>query len=161
MARISLLICCLLFSIGALAQNTSVDIRQDWYGEVPTTDFSMLDTIVLRPFHGSFADNSKDIFMWHYMGGDDYRLKAYNNTNPNFRDAYIYTPEKWKLKEVSPDELFLVVRDHKAITVFHNKIAAYRIFLFRDSYHILTKIMMVRAYNFRHYQSVKTPTIMY
>jgi hypothetical protein len=142
------------------AQNTTVDMRQDWYGEVPTIDMGMLDTITLRPFRGTFDDPKKDIYLWHYNGGNDYVLRVYNNTDPGVRDPYVFAPEKWRLKEVSPEELYLTVRDHKSATPFRNKIATYRIFLHRDNYHILTNIILVRQYQFRHYQRVKTPTLM-
>lgn len=141
---------------GLHAQNTGVDIRTDWVGVVPTIDMSRLDTIVLYPYRGVY-DHSKDVFLWNYKGNGDFQLKVYNGSTTGITDPYVFAPEKWKLKEINSSELYLLVREHKAGTIFNKKVGGYKVYLYRDNYNLLTHIMMVKVYDYRYSRQVKVP----
>jgi len=141
----------------APAQSLGTDLRHDWYGIVPTIDMSVLDTIVLYPVHGNFSQ-AKDVFLWRYLGGKDYQLKIFNNTMPGSYENYELAPEHWRLKEKG-NEYYLVVKDHSDPRPFHKKIAGYRLMPQWDNYNILRSIILVKRYNNRYTEQIKTPAL--
>jgi len=151
----------ILLFIGATAhthaQTLDIDIRKDWYGVVPTVDMTVLDTIVLYPVHGNF-EQAKDVFLWRYLGGSDYQLKIYNNTMPGAYDHYELAPEQWKLKE-KKGGYYLVVKDQKDPRPFHKKIAGYQVVPQYSNYNILQSIMLIKRYNNRYAEQLKTPAL--
>jgi len=151
------------FTVAALnvfAQKIAIDIKQDWYAEVPTMDISQLDTIVIFPLKGNI-NNAKDVFVWRFQGGMDYQLKIYNNSNPNLvGDPYSFAPEKWHLKEKRRDELYLVAKEDKDPRPRHKKVSVYKLLQCRNEYNILYKIIMVKQYNGRYPQKIDGPDLM-
>ena len=139
------------------SQNLDIDIKRDWYAEVPTIDISMLDTIALAPVRGN-VNSTKDVFIWHYLDKTDYSLEVRNTTQPEIRDPYIYAPEKWKVKKKGEDDLYLVMKDHKDPQLIHHFLGEYKLVPYRDNYNILYKIMLVRVYSHRSNQQVYAPT---
>jgi hypothetical protein len=138
------------------SQSLDIDIKHDWYAEVPTIDISMLDTIMLYPVRGNIS-STKDVFIWHYLDKTDYSLEIRNTAQPEIRDPYIYAPEKWKIKERGEDDLYLVMKDHKDPQLVHRFLGEYKLVPYRDNYNILNKVMLVRIYSNRSAQQVKPP----
>ncbi len=147
------------FTLPSMAQKIGIDIKQDWYAEVPSIDMSQLDTIVAYPLKANIS-NTKDVLVWYFKGGMDYQLKIYNNSNAALvGDPYTFAPEKWHLKEKGRDELYLVAREHKDPRPFHRKVSVYKLLLYRNEYNLLYKIVMVKQYNGRYPQSMTGPDL--
>lgn len=153
----TILLCLSLAGI-ASAQNLENELRRDWYGVVPTIDMSVLDTIVLYPLTGNY-DQTKDIFLWRYLGGKDYQLKIYNNTMPGSYENYELAPEHWKLKKRSETEYYLMVKDRRDPRPFHKKVAGYILLPQRDNYNILKSIIMIKVYGNRYTEQMKVPAL--
>lgn len=145
------------FTLSASAQKIGIDIKQDWFAEVPTIDMAQLDTIIAYPLKGNFS-NTKDVFVWHFKGGMDYQLKIYNNSNAKLvGDPYTFAPEKWKLSEKRGTELYLTAKEHKDPRPFHKKVSVYKLIQCRDDHNILYKLIMVKEYNGRYPQQITGP----
>lgn len=141
------------------SQNLDVDMKRDWYAEVPTIDINMLDTITLFPVHGNIS-SAKDVFVWHYQNKNDYTLEVRDNMQPQLSGSYEYTPEKWKLKGGDGDALYLVMKDHKDPQPVHRSLGEYLLVPYRDNYNLLYKVVMVRVYSRRSPQHVDAPSTM-
>lgn len=158
MKKFSLVLPALLCYYAGLAQNLNIDIKRDWYAEVPTIELNMLDTITLHPVHGNI-NSTKDVLVWHYQNKDDYTLEVHNNAQPELSGSYEYTPERWKLKE-DGDDLYLVMKDHKDPQPVHRSLGEYLLIPYRDNYSLLYKVVMVRVYSHRSPQHVAAPSTM-
>lgn len=146
-------------SLFSFAQKIGIDIKQDWFAEVPTIDMAQLDTIVVYPLKGNIS-NTKDVLVWHFQDGMDYQLKMYNNSNPALvGDPYTFAPEYWRLKEKRKDELYLSAKEDKDPRPFHKKVSVYKLLLFRDDYNILYKMILVKQYNNRYHQQINGPDL--
>lgn len=145
-----------LFCHNLFAQSLDIDIRRDWYAEVPTIDMSEMDTLTLYPLRGNL-DQTKQIFIWHYKGDNIYELQMYNNQQAGIDRPYYFAPEKWKYKENEDGTLSLTIRDHRDPQPFHKTFATYTLIPYRDNYNILYKMVLVKKYNNRYMQRLKAP----
>lgn len=158
MKRILLSIAFITGTIFSSAQNLSVDLKRNWYAAVPTIDISMVDSMMLYPLRGN-PPATGDLFLWNYVGGNDYKLSIYNRSQPEIRDPYVFAPELWRVVEKYDTALYLTVRDHKDPRLFHKKLGKYRLYLYRDELNILHKVLMVREYQHRTTQRIYAPPV--
>jgi len=158
MKRIAIVILLVVHTALSYAQNLSVDMKSNWYAEVPNIDISMVDSMTLYPLRGN-VPSGRDVFAWYYMRDNDYRLSIYNHSQPEIRDPYVFAPEMWRIVEKSNNMLYLTVRDHKDPRMFHQKLGKYRLYLYRTDLNILYKIVMVREYENRADQRIYAPPI--
>ncbi len=140
------------------AQPLSIDIKQDWYAEVAHIEFSMLDTLTLYPLKGNISNKSVDVLVWRFVGGKEYRLKVYNNTNTALAaDPFTYAPEKWTLQKLHDGNWYLQARENKDPRPFHKKLAYYKLQLFRNDHGILYKMLLIKEYNARSAHALFAP----
>lgn len=158
MKKIFFILFVVISNYSSWAQNLEVDMKHDWYAEVPTINLNMLDTITLYPVHGNII-SAKNVFVWHYQNKNDYTLEVRDNMQPQLKGSYEYTPERWKLKG-DDDELYLVMKDHKDPQPVHRSLGEYLLIPYRDNYNLLYKVVMVRVYSHRSLQHVDAPSTM-
>jgi len=135
-ASILLFVCCPAFS-----QNIHVDMRRNWYAQVPRLELDMLDTIELYPTQPK-GDESKPMFLWQYSGDDAYQILVVHNPTPGLEP--IYPPEKWKIVDKTINDYYLIVKGNDPRKFINSRIRHYKLIPYRDNYQLLQKVVLVR-----------------
>jgi len=155
MKHILLSIALCISCTAAFCQNIKVDIKRDWYAEVPTVKIDNIDTIVLMVADGSMIRKS-DVIAWHYDGDDDFQLLVYNNTQPGFSGAFKYPEEQWSLKQ-NGIEYELHMKQYNGSRPARKDVATYHLIPFYTDHGLLNKMMLIREYSDRLEQDVTKP----
>ncbi|MGN6566365.1 MAG: hypothetical protein ACTHJ0_00355 [Flavipsychrobacter sp.] len=131
----------LLGSIKAFSQNIYVDMRRNWYAQVPRLELDMLDTIELYPTQPK-GDDSKPMFVWQYAGNDVFQILVLHNPTPGLEP--VYPQEKWKITDKTINDYYLVVKANDPRKVVNARLRRYKLIPYRDNYLILQKVVLVR-----------------
>ena len=141
MNRWLLVVLFILGGMNAFAQNINIDIRRNWYAQVPRLEMDMIDTLVLVPDQPA-KDPDKPLFLWQYNPGDIYQILVLYNPTPGLEP--IFPREKWRLLQTGRNDYELIIKNNDPRKLLHTKLRRYKLYQVRDNYQILQKMVLVR-----------------
>ena len=125
----------------AFSQNIYIDMRRNWYAQLPRLEFDMVDTITLVPNEPA-RDDSKPLIVWQYSGNDTYAPLVMHNPTPGLEP--IFPVEKWKITDKTRDDYYLTVKGNDPRKLINARIRRYKLIPYRDNYLLLQKVVLVR-----------------
>ena len=125
------------------AQSLYIDIQRDWFANIRTVDWDMLDSITLYPNRPA---NIKDQFtmLWQYQFDYTFQPTELYHPTPGYDQQYY--AENWQIVQQEDKSYLLTIKYNRTTNFSHKRQRKYKLIPLRDNYNLLQKVSLVRVY---------------